>query len=299
MAYKHILVAINLEEPSDTVLSRAIEMTEQHGARLAIISVLPQVDSFLSGMELLHSKEIVHSITRDGLWQLKSYLKQRLPQSLEGRTEIRAFAGSPETSITSYAASHDCDLIIVGAHDRHGLEYFLGTTASAVLYRAHCDVLGIRDKNNIHPYQTVVVAVDGGEQTAAILDKAASVADQNKNRQVVTILRPLILDYQLEQIDWSAAQISNMTGDLERAMIGKIQQQIDASPLAGLQLQTRSGKPSAQLKQFATEMEADLVIMGSGSRHGSGWMIGSTTHNVLHGVNCDVLVIRQSQRQVN
>jgi nucleotide-binding universal stress UspA family protein len=35
--------------------------------------------------------------------------------------------------------------------------------------------------------------------------------------------------------------------------------------------------------------------MGCGEPAGSGWLIGSTTQNVLHGSSSDVLVIRGQQ----
>ncbi|MFT7654112.1 MAG: universal stress protein A, partial [Candidatus Azotimanducaceae bacterium] len=237
----------------------------------------------------------VHTIARAGIARLKSYIQPRITRPLMERTKYRAFAGSPETSITSYASKHECDLIVVGAHDRHGLEYFLGTTASAVLYRADCDVIGIRDRNINEPYKSVVVAVDGGDQTRSILDKAATIANKHKRRTIVTVIRPLALDYQFENLGWETDKLTDLTSDLERSLVLQIENQVSSSRLSDLEVHTRRGKPSTELKAFAKEQKADLIVMGSGSRHGPGWMIGSTTHNLLHGVSCDVLVIRQSK----
>ena len=41
------------------------------------------------------------------------------------------------------AKEQDVDLIVVGSHGRHGLALLLGSTASAVLHGAPCDVLAI------------------------------------------------------------------------------------------------------------------------------------------------------------
>lgn len=294
MAYQHILAALDLDEPSDILLGRASELAVQFDANLTVISVLPDVEALLSGLDLLKGREIRHRNTRSGVARLELYFEQRLPKPLIKRTTLRVVTGSPETSITSYASGHGCDLIVVGAHDRRGLEYFLGTTASAVLYRANCDVIGIRERTNIEPYKSVVIAVDGGDQTVSILDKAASIADECKCRAVVTVIRPLALDYQAEGLDWEAGKMTELTKDLERSLLQQIQNQLNISRLSHLKIRTRMGKPSTELKAFAVEENADLIVMGSGSRHGPGWMIGSTTHNVLHGVGCDVLVIRQS-----
>lgn len=42
----------------------------------------------------------------------------------------------------------------------------------------------------------------------------------------------------------------------------------------------------------AAEIGADLIIVGSHGRHGIGLLMGSTANAVLHGAECDVLVIR-------
>ncbi len=41
------------------------------------------------------------------------------------------------------AKEHDCDLIVVGSHGRHGLALLLGSTANDVLHGAPCDVLAV------------------------------------------------------------------------------------------------------------------------------------------------------------
>jgi len=50
--------------------------------------------------------------------------------------------------------------------------------------------------------------------------------------------------------------------------------------------------------QTATEVGADLIVVGSHGRHGLALLLGSTANAVLHGAPCDVLAVRLSAEQL-
>ena len=52
------------------------------------------------------------------------------------------------------------------------------------------------------------------------------------------------------------------------------------------------GVPSREIPEFAQEVNADLIIVGSHGRHGLALLLGSTANGVLHHAHCDVLSIR-------
>jgi universal stress protein A len=52
------------------------------------------------------------------------------------------------------------------------------------------------------------------------------------------------------------------------------------------------GNPAHEIRDAATELEADLIVVGTHGRHGLGLLLGSTANAVLHGVGCDVLAVR-------
>jgi universal stress protein A len=52
------------------------------------------------------------------------------------------------------------------------------------------------------------------------------------------------------------------------------------------------GPTKSKIHQIAQEIDADLIICGSHGRHGLSLLLGSTANAILHGANCDVLVVR-------
>jgi universal stress protein A len=43
---------------------------------------------------------------------------------------------------------------------------------------------------------------------------------------------------------------------------------------------------------MATDIHADLIVVGSHGRHGLALLMGSTANGVLHGAKRDVLAVR-------
>ena len=52
------------------------------------------------------------------------------------------------------------------------------------------------------------------------------------------------------------------------------------------------GPPKGVIIEYAREIGADLIVLGSHGRHGLGLLLGSTATGVLHVAECDVLAVR-------
>ncbi len=55
-------------------------------------------------------------------------------------------AGSAKGEILRHAREHNCDLIVLGARERHGLSILINRTEDSVLHGATCDVLAVRTR---------------------------------------------------------------------------------------------------------------------------------------------------------
>ena len=55
------------------------------------------------------------------------------------------------------------------------------------------------------------------------------------------------------------------------------------------------GSPKIMILDVAEKINADLIVLGSHGRHGLSRLLGSTASAVLHGDNCDVLVVHHGE----
>lgn len=152
MAYQNIIVAVDLSVNAEGLVIKAAELAALYQARLTLVHIvdyLPvqtveisvatpvgEADSELSTIENIEENSALDSIR-----QILAEMITRFNLSL-ATWEI--LVGTPKVELIGYASKIQADLIVIGSHDRHGLGLLLGSTASAVLHRATCDVLAVR-----------------------------------------------------------------------------------------------------------------------------------------------------------
>lgn len=52
------------------------------------------------------------------------------------------------------------------------------------------------------------------------------------------------------------------------------------------------GSIKKEILRVAQERQIDLIIIGSHGKHGLGRLLGSTANAIVHGAQCDVLIVR-------
>jgi nucleotide-binding universal stress UspA family protein len=138
--------------------------------------------------------------------------------------------------------------------------------------------------------RNILVAVDLGEHTKAVLDYAAELIAKLGARAHV-----------LHSVDWPllGAELPGVS-DAAMAEIKERKRQ----ELAGLAaahpgvLQAgsgmlREGDPRAVIPATAVELDADLIVMGTHGRRGiSRWLLGSVAESVARTASCPVLLVR-------
>lgn len=138
--YKSILLATDLHADNKPVIEQAINLTKYNNARLSVVNVLPQIPYYIaSGIPAISNLE--DYLEEENLRHLKALKRQ-----ISITADFHLLHGSPKRKIVSLAEEINCDIVIIGSHGCHGVERFIGSTASGVLQRAHCDVLIVRIK---------------------------------------------------------------------------------------------------------------------------------------------------------
>jgi universal stress protein A len=139
--YNKILVAVDLSREATLVVTRARELAQLYGATLSLIHVVEP-------MVAMEDYELAPALPLE----LEKTLEERAKNFLDtlagdmdlGDAETIVGIGAPKREILIYAKDHGIDLIVIGAHGRHGIAVLLGSTANAVLHGTHCDVMCVR-----------------------------------------------------------------------------------------------------------------------------------------------------------
>lgn len=139
-AYQHILAAVDFSPGIEGMMQRVVDLVVRYGARLSVIHVVEYLPVAMDAELMLPPLAGIEE-------QLMENARKRLEQFIRGLDmEVSHYVemGSAKLEILRVAESQGVDLVVVGSHGRHGLARMLGSTASAILQGAHCDVLAVR-----------------------------------------------------------------------------------------------------------------------------------------------------------
>jgi nucleotide-binding universal stress UspA family protein len=115
----------------------------------------------------------------------------------------------------------------------------------------------------------IMVGYDGSDSSRRALDAAADLAGYGSTLSVVTVT--------------SSSVGSWVTGDAHARLLNR---HVEA------RYHETTGEPAEQLVEKASELGADLVVVGRRNRNPLRMLLGSVSSRVVRRAPCDVLVVR-------
>lgn len=148
MSYQHILIPVDFSELSQPVIQRGKELAAHYQAKLTLLHVYESptmsMQSFGEPGAIMLSADLIEQQLEDVKKQLQDYAtKAGLADA-----GLQVVEGIASDSINDYAQESQVDLIILGHGVKSGLLGFLmGSTSTAVVKHAVCDVFVVRLPN--------------------------------------------------------------------------------------------------------------------------------------------------------
>ncbi|HRP87769.1 MAG TPA: universal stress protein [Gammaproteobacteria bacterium] len=140
MDYQRIIAAVDLDEHSDLVLSRAKAVAGVTGAQLRLMHVVEYVPVEPMGEALLPAVNIEEELVAGA----RTRLAELAAAAGLDFAEQRVIAGTIKSELLREAREWPADLVVLGSRERHGLALIVNLTEDAVLHAAPCDVLAVR-----------------------------------------------------------------------------------------------------------------------------------------------------------
>lgn len=137
-------------------------------------------------------------------------------------------------------------------------------------------------------FDTVVLAVDGSESGRRAIAVGLDIAD----RFDATVHALSVVDE--GEIEGSPEGVAaDMASALEETAQAAVESVGDAAG-GGVTTAVRRGHPAPTICSYATEVEADVIVMGTRGRHGENRsLLGSVAERVLRSASVPVLTARQ------
>lgn len=269
---QRILVATDFSEPAGTAIARAAQLAALHGARLAVVHVLPE--------EL----DVDHNQVADALRGHAGRFADAVA------CEISVRRGTVAAEIIAEAVAREADLVVVGAHGGDWLaDLFLGSTAENVVRLSTVPVLLVKRPAKLG-YRSVILAVD---PSAASADAAGFGCALTPHAEHIAVHVCTVVGETLMHVyGASDAQIEQ----LRRVSTAEVHREIAA--LASTftppprEVIIESGHPPVKLVEQCQARDADLIVTGTGTRSPAAYaLLGSVAQHVMREARCDVLIV--------
>ena len=134
---------------------------------------------------------------------------------------------------------------------------------------------------------------EADEVLEAAINHSKNAADSETRVQIdmITVVKPVAYSY--AGFDSGAATtLAGLDSELQKHAREVMQGRAKQFGLDPERIHIRTGHPATEIRSAAEELKTDLLIMGTHGRHGLGRLLGSTANGVLHGLPCNVLIVK-------
>lgn len=219
---------------------------------------------------------------------MQDYLKDKAAELALPDTITSVAMANASTEILERGET--ANMILMASHGRGGMgRWLMGSVATKVTRGATVPVFVVSakcmavDATHQPKMSTIMVAYDASEAAERAVYRAASLARGfGATLHIYKGVTQVAMHHQVVQ-DANKADLVRATEGARRL----------AQSLEGVRtvVEVREVSVSTQIVEYAGEVKADLIVIGSHGKSGlTRWMIGSETEHVLQEAHCPVLV---------
>jgi nucleotide-binding universal stress UspA family protein len=295
---KRILCPVDLSDESAHAIDHAIVIARWYKATITALHVcnplvIPATDVALVGAgvpPILTEEDI-----KDASDRVAACLDSAADGHLDVPVDVLVESGPPAKQILARAKSLAADMIVIGTHGHSGFQHLvLGSVTEKVLRQAECPVLTIPPRARATsklPFKSILCPIDFSDSSLSALDFALSLAREGDAG--LTILH--VLEFPDMPLTNQPVPTLEYRRVAERDVTTKLAQLVPDADRERCHPMTRlgDGKAYREILEVATEVRADLIVIGVHGRNPLDLMLlGSTTNQVVRRATCPVLTLR-------
>jgi nucleotide-binding universal stress UspA family protein len=287
--FRCVVAATDFSVESERALAWAARLAALRGAELRLVHAV----ALGEGNEpLLPVDGRVEADLLDAARERLAELAAPLRHQVRAVT-YEAVIGPAPHAILQEAAAHQAEMLVVGTRGLRGWRHVvLGSTAQRVIAGAACPVLAVHGEDPLPPERSwrALGASDGSADAAQAIRAAARLIVPLTELVLLRAFEPPPVFYVgagalgTNQIILEARQTAEQ--GLQEEARALAAEGIDARP------QLRDGFPPEVIVTAASELHADLIVLGSRGHGGiAHLLLGSTAERVAQRATVPVLVV--------
>jgi nucleotide-binding universal stress UspA family protein len=292
MDVKRILAATDFSRHAESAVRRAALLARSAGAGLEVAHAVylpPLVGRWrklIEGEGI--TEETLHANAATRLAELAASIVQRLDVAPPA---TRVLTGKPPVALAAWAQESAAELIVIGAHGEHLLlDLFVGSTALKLLRLADRPVLLVKQTPPFE-YERILVATDFSPAARAAADLAARLFPSADLYLFHAYEAPFERQMAYAGSDDEAVDHYRRLGEAEaREQMEEFVATL-AAPTRFVR-KLRHGYAPALINQYAAEVGADLLVVGSHRQSEvAATLLGSVAAHLINETRSDLLLV--------
>jgi nucleotide-binding universal stress UspA family protein len=286
-----VMCAVDFSGPSRAAFQHALAIAKARHAELNVVFAVPRNARF-------------NSRARQRIALLADLRRAAARESVHMTISVQQ--GDPASVILLHANSSNSpslpDLIVLGTHGRTGLDRLrLGSVAERVLQLAPCPTLIVRaseprpENPPVGRFQRILCAIDFLPASLSALDRA--IRTRRESGGALRLLHVVSWARSVPRLAWQFAG-HDFTEELTSTAWWRLRKLLSSSKDVNerVDIQVRVGPVGHAIARAASNMCADLVVIGVTPRSRVARLFGSTVARLVRAVDCPVLAVPQLMR---
>ena len=296
--YPKVLVVLDPSVAEQKALNRAVELAKlqdcQLTAFLSIYDFSYEMTTMLSGEERESMRQAV--IKDRELW-ISELTEHHRAAGLNIVIKV-VWHSRPFEAIVHAVLEDNYDLVIKGTHDHDVLKSMIFTpTDWHVLRKCPCPVLMVKDHDWPQGGNIIAAVNAGSEQehhlslNQRVIAKALQMATMlNASTHLVNAFPGTPVNIAIEIPEFNPQEYNSTMKAHHAEAISAL---AEKCRIAASHCHVNEGMPEDVLPQLASELDAEIMVIGTIGRTGlSAAIIGNTAEHVIDRLDCDVLAIK-------
>lgn len=310
--FNKILCVVSADKQESTALNHAIKLAENNQATLTVVDVIEWIPLNIKEFERTKSSAYMQMIVAEQQQKLDQMIL-----SLDSKMTIKSkvLIGISFLEIIYEVLRNEHDVVLKMAESGGLLDRLFGTDDMHLLRKCPCPIMLVKPQTPTS-YQQILASVDIDDNYPSeelntrqmlneqILDLASSLSvSESAKLDIVHVwdadgqglMYADAMNTSKERIDIDVEQIKQRHIQNMDDLMGKIRIKLGPNASSFIEPQTHllKGYPRRKIPEFAAQIKADIIVMGTVARTGiPGFFIGNTAENILNQLDCSVLAVK-------
>jgi nucleotide-binding universal stress UspA family protein len=310
---KNILCVVDSDLKDNAALKHAAKLAESNQATLTVAEVIDEIPPNTKLLERLPSPDDIQAMMVENRRQSLEELVTPWRENVE--IQIDVFSGIPFLEIIQEVLRNDRDLVIKTTESDGLLNRVFGSNDMHLLRKCPCPVWLVKPKSP-DTYKRILAAVDADDNYPSeelntrhllnhqILEMACSLAlSESAELHIVHAWHAIgegemrfgFIHTPEDKINTYVEEVRQHQSHNLNVLMSEITNKLgrDALEYIKPQIHLLKGYPRKSIPEFAVNIKAELVVMGTVARTGlPGFFMGNTAEAILNQIDCSVIAIK-------